>query len=245
MAEKNIKLVVEYEGTDYAGWQVQPEQRTVQGELERAVEKVTGQRVNVIGAGRTDAGVHALGQAASFQTTRRLLPDEIVNALSALLPPDVLVRHAEEVERDFHARRCARSRRYRYLMRLSPTALERNRCWVLPWPVRTGLMRKAAQGLLGESNFAPLSVVSDIENTQVDVREVLLTRRGPVLVFEIEANRFLRKMVRAIVGTLVEVGRGRFEADLIERVLRSDVPMPPYPMAPASGLYLVSVDYGA
>lgn len=239
-----FRLVVEYDGSGFFGWQVQPGARTVQGELEDALARVLGEPVRVSGAGRTDRGVHALGQVASFQTAAHRSEDEIRGALDAWLPPDVVVKEVAAAGADFHARHSAVSRRYRYRMCLERTALDRDRCWFLPYPVRVGRMRGGAARFLGEHDFRAFTVAAgEVENTRAIVKDVRLRRRGDSLTFEIEANRFLRKMVRAIVGTLVGVARGRFGVGIINEALSTGECDRGLPVAPARGLYLVSVTY--
>ena len=240
-----FRILLEYDGSGFFGWQVQPAVRTVQGEVERALARVLGHEVKISGAGRTDRGVHALGQVASFESSTNRPVGEIGRGLAALLPPDVLVREVVEAEAGFHARHSAVGRRYRYLMRLEPTALDRARSWVLPFRVRVTRMRMAARLLVGEHDFAAFGVaLAGCEYTRLRVTEVKLVRRGPVVAFEICGNRFLRKMVRSVVGGLVEVGRGRFDPDIIGRALAPDREVVRFPVAPARGLYLVSVAYG-
>ncbi|MCK4548388.1 MAG: tRNA pseudouridine(38-40) synthase TruA [Candidatus Eisenbacteria sp.] len=239
-----FRLLLEYDGTGFMGWQVQPCMRTVQGELEQTLARILGTRVRVTGAGRTDRGVHALGQAAGFMAATDRSAGEILSGLNACLPLDVRVRDVREVHTGFHARHSALRRRYRYLMRLEPTAIDRDRCWVLRHAVKVGRMRKAVVGLLGEHDFRRFTIgASETEHTRAIIYETSLKKQGPVLRFEIEGNRFLRRMVRAIVGTLVEVGRGRFDTDVFRRALCPEGEILPFAVAPARGLYLVSVTY--
>ncbi len=239
-----FRLLVEYDGSQFMGWQVQPGMRTVQGVLEEVLARVLAEPVRISGAGRTDRGVHALGQVASFQTSSGRSEEEMQGAFSAWLPPDIVVREVSRAPEGFHARHSAVRRRYRYVLGLERTALDRDRCWFVRDPLGIGRMRKAARDLLGEHDFSEFTVArSAQENNRVMVYEAQFRRRGNRLVFEIEGNRFLRRMVRAVVGALVDVGRGRLDTDVVSLGLCSDEAMPPFAVAPAQGLYLVSVTY--
>jgi len=239
-----FRLLVEYDGSGFMGWQVQPGMRTVQGEVEKVLARSLGEPVRISGAGRTDRGVHALGQVVSFQTSSGRSEDEILGAFSAWLPPDIVVKEVSRAPDGFHARHSAVRRRYRYVLRLDRTALDRDRSWAVPGSLRVGRMRKAAGDLVGEHDFSQFTVaLSEQEHTRATVYEAGFRRHGEILDFEIEGNRFLRRMVRALVGALVEVGRGRLDPDIISLVLLSGEKMPPYMNAPAQGLFLVSVTY--
>src|SRR5512136_739103 len=241
---KNYKLVLGYDGTDFRGWQRQPEARTVQGVLEEGVRKVTQKRTVVHGAGRTDAGVHALGQAAGFRGAFKLSDEVLLRALNAVLPEDVRIFSLAEAPPDFHARRSARSKLYRYRIVLAPQPSPLDRRYVLHWPypLRLGKMREAARIFARTADFTAFSSNRD----RSPVRTVTcseLRRTGGEIVYTIEASGFLRYMVRTIVGTLLEVGRGRMEPNEVEELFRSKDRSRAGATAAAKGLTLIRVDY--
>jgi len=236
------KLVLEYDGTDFAGWQVQPRERTVQGELKRALEVVLREEVRVTGAGRTDAGVHALGQVASV-TCAGDVPAAL-RSVNAVLPDDVVVREASAAAESFDARRSALRRHYRYVLHRGPTALERRFCLALdrfPDPAR---MNEGAAWLVGRRDFGSFaSGVEPGEGTECVVERAAVRKRGDFLDFEVTANRFLRKMVRTMMGTLLEVGWGQRPPAWIDDVVASRDRRAAGPVVPPTGLFLVAVDY--
>jgi tRNA pseudouridine38-40 synthase len=238
------KLILSYDGTDFCGWQKQPEDRTVQGVLEEALEKITGRRVAVAGAGRTDAGVHAQGQVASFKAGLKLNKNELQRALNAVLPGDVRVLSLCKATSDFNARIRARSKVYRYRIinarPISPFLVR----YVLHWPgpLDTTKMSAAARLFVREGDFTAFSSNRLLR----PVRRVLrseIRKKGNEIVYTIEANGFLRYMVRTIVGTLLEVGRGRMKPEQIEEIFRQNKRSLAGPTAPARGLCLVRVIY--
>ncbi|HEY1455944.1 MAG TPA: tRNA pseudouridine(38-40) synthase TruA, partial [Candidatus Dormibacteraeota bacterium] len=236
----------EYDGKDFAGWQQQAHGRTVEAELKRALREITGQDLKVYGAGRTDAGAHAEGQVASFQTDGRITPSKLVAALNAKLPGDVAVLSAERVPDDFHARYSARWRRYRYryLDRPARAALDRDRCWHVRGPLDGVSMSKAAESLIGKHDWTSFCSVSEPASSRVrEVRSANVTRRGGYLELELVGEGFLRGMVRGVAGALAEVGRGRQDPAWVGEVLRArDRRLAPR-TAPAAGLTLVEVIY--
>jgi tRNA pseudouridine38-40 synthase len=241
---KNYRIVVGYDGTDFRGWQRQPDGRTVQGVLEEAVRKITGKKVAVHGAGRTDAGVHALAQVASFRGAFKLTDAVLLRALNAVLPDDVRIFSLEEAPAAFHARKSARSKVYRYRIVLAPQASPLDRRYVLHWPypLRVGAMRRAARLFARTADFTAFS--SNRDRTPVrTVTRSELRRSGDEIVYTIEAQGFLRYMVRTIVGTLLEVGRGRLRPEQVEDIFRSGDRSLAGATAAAKGLTLVRVDY--
>jgi len=241
---KNYKLVVGYDGTDFRGWQRQPDGRTVQGVLEEAVFKVTRKRTVVHGAGRTDAGVHALGQVASIRGSFKLTDEVLFRALNAVLPADVRVFSLEEAPPGFHARRSARSKLYRYRIVHAPQASPLDRRYVLHWPypLKRGAMREAARLFVRTADFTAFSSNRDRSPMRTVTRSEL-RRSGDEIVYTVEAQGFLRYMVRTIVGTLLEVGRGRIRPADIEAIFGNRDRSLAGPTAPARGLTLVRVDY--
>lgn len=236
------KIVLEYDGTDFAGWQIQPDARTVQGELARALATVLREPVRVTGAGRTDAGVHALGQVASFRAEADVASS--LRSINAVLPDDVVVREARVVNARFHARRDAVRRHYRYRMHPGPVALERRTCLVVrPWP-DVGAMREAARHLPGRRDFASFaSSPEPDESTDCLLERVDIIEEDSFLNVEVTANRFLRKMVRTLVGTLLEVGWGNRPPEWIPEVIAARDRRVAGPVIAPQGLFLVRVDY--
>jgi len=241
---KNYRIVLGYDGTDFKGWQRQPEARTVQGVLEAALQKVTGKRTVVHGAGRTDAGVHALGQAASFRGVFKLSDEVLLRALNAVLPADVRVFSLEEAPPEFHARKSARSKLYRYRIVRAPQPSPLDRRYVLHWPypLRTGKMRQAARLFARTADFTAFSSNRDRFPVRTVTRSELRISGGEI-VYTIEASGFLRYMVRTIVGTLLEVGRGRLQPEDLDGIFRHKDRSLAGPTAAARGLTLVRIDY--
>jgi tRNA pseudouridine38-40 synthase len=241
-----FKLTLEYDGSDYHGWQVQPGLPTIQAALEAVIAQVSQQHANVIGASRTDAGVHALGQVAGFTTTATLSAPEWLRALNGLLPPDIAVRTVEATPDHFHARFHAKSKLYRYriIMRSHRSALERHRAWQTPYPLDAELMRTASTSLAGRHDFSSFQgSPTDTDNPVCNVARVECLQSLDELAIEIEADRFVKQMVRNIVGTLVEVGRGKLQAGVVTEIIAARDRTKAGPTAPPQGLYLVHVDY--
>jgi tRNA pseudouridine38-40 synthase len=242
----NTKVVLEYDGTNFAGWQQQARGRTVEAELKQALRSIVGQDVTVYGAGRTDAGAHAEGQVANFQTDGRIAPRRLMAALNARLPEDIAVLSAEEVDGDFHARYSAKWRRYRYryLDRPARPAIERGRCWYVRGPLDVDAMSRAAKALTGKHDWTSFCSASEPAGGRVrEMRSATLSRRGQFVELELVAEGFLRGMVRSIAGGLAEVGRGRRPARWVGEVLRArDRRLAPR-TAPAGGLTLMEVIY--
>ena len=244
-----FRITLAYDGTDFLGWQVQDEGRTVQGVLEAALARLShGAPVRVAGAGRTDAGVHALGQVASFDLPREMAPADLARALNGLLPEDARVVDTQRAAPAFHARKSALSKLYRYEMDTGPVRLPTRRRfagWV-PERLDQGAVREASEVFLGRQDFASLG--SSGGDTQTTVRTVTRSEvrfDGGTLVYEVEADGFLRRMVRSMIGGLVAAGRGRASADDLRRWLAAaDRRTWPAPVEPC-GLTLVRVDYPA
>jgi tRNA pseudouridine38-40 synthase len=251
-ANRNIRLDLAYEGTRYYGFGLQPNRRTVQEVLEEALARsLGGEQVRVTAAGRTDAGVHASGQVVSFTTRGRLAGSELLRAANAHLPEDVIVHGAAEAPPDFDARRSALRRHYRYLIWNArvPDIWWRRWAWHLTGRLDQAQMQAAADRLLGTRDFASfLGHRSQEPAGRTTVRTIERARwwqDGPILGFEITANAFLRHMVRGIVGTLIEVGRGRLEPAQFGTILEAVDRKRAGPNAPAHGLVLTGVDYPA
>jgi tRNA pseudouridine38-40 synthase len=244
---QNFKLIIEYDGSAYHGWQRQKADRSVQGEIERAIEKMTGRPVTLFGSGRTDAGVHALGQVANFLCDTRLTGSELQKGLNSLLPDDIVIRDCAPVAAKFHARYdvTAKTYHYRILNRPLPAAVGRQYLWHIRNPLAIGPMRSAAAVLLGTHDFKSFEGAGSPRSHTVRTVIRAEFRKAPDghLFFEIEADGFLRYMVRNLVGTLVEVGRGKFGPADVEKILLSKNRDLAGPTAPARGLFLVRVRY--
>jgi tRNA pseudouridine38-40 synthase len=243
---RNIKLTIEYDGTGFSGWQRLRGRPSIQAEIERAIHAVTKEKVNVIGAGRTDAGVHALGQVASFPTEGRLAATRFPGALNAHLPPAIRVLGAEEADGAFHARYAATGRVYRYavLNRPQPSAILRHHALHVPRPLDDHAIAHALEALLGTHPFTAFRATGSGERTTVcTMHRAHVARSGDMLIFTFEADRFLRHMVRLIVGTLLKVGEGKLPLEAVAEILDAEDTARAGPRAPAHGLFLVRVTY--
>ena len=244
---KNIKIVIEYDGTDYHGWQCQANLPTVQKTIEDALRQITGENVKITGSGRTDAGVHAMGQVASFLTETQLDSENLRKALNSTLPRDISIIKAVEVPDGFHAQFSSRSKIYEYriLNRPHPPALQRNRVWHIPEKLDLGKMKKAASYLEGKHDFSVFATANiTVKTTVRTVKRVHIkkTREGIILV-EIEADGFLKRMVRMITGTLVETGRGKLSPEGFGQILAKEQKTKNVFTAPPQGLFLKKVIY--
>lgn len=243
---RNIKLTIEYDGTGYSGWQRQSRRPSVQAEIERAIRAVTKEKVDLIGAGRTDAGVHALGQVANFKTDTRIATPGIFRALNARLPEAIRIQDAEDVDDAFHARYSATGRTYRYaiLNRAAPSAILRFHAYHVPEPLDLDAVSGALPTLRGTHSFATFRGVGSGERTTVcNLRRADVARSADMVIFTFEADRFLRHMVRMIIGTLLKVGHGKLAPEAVEKILGSEDNQRAGPRAPAHGLFLVRVSY--
>jgi tRNA pseudouridine38-40 synthase len=256
------KVILEYDGTAYAGWQRQPHQRTVQEAFETALREITQTVITTVAAGRTDAGVHAIGQVVSFQSDKPLAPAEWKRALNARLPADISVRSVELVPDTFHARYSAIRKCYAYRILNQPSrpALERLRAWHLPDTLDLEAMRRAAQYLVGQHDFSSFQGhPTDVDNPVCDLKRIDIVAGpisalpdlpeepqgavGSLIRMEFEADRFLKQMVRTLVGTLVEVGQGKRRPEEMAGILAAKDRRAAGATAPAHGLYLVRVTY--
>ena len=241
-----FKVTLEYDGTDFCGFQYQVGQRSVQDDVEKAILQLTGQAVRINGAGRTDTGVHALGQVIGFQVDTRIPTERMVVALNSALPRDVAATAAVEVDELFHARFSAKSRSYAYLILNRPARSAVYDRFSCHWPHKLDVsaMRDGAQSLVGRQDF--VAWANETEEVRTTVRTVMrcgLRRAGSFILFRIEADAFLRSMVRNIVGTLLEVGGGKRPASDVARITESRDRTQAGPTAPARGLCLVRVQY--
>jgi tRNA pseudouridine38-40 synthase len=243
---RNVKLVIEYDGTNYSGWQSQKNAPTIQDTVEAALSRILNQRVRIVGSGRTDSGVHALGQVAHFKTCSPIALPSLRRGANSLLPPDILIRNAEEAEVGFHARYSATSRMYEYRIWNGPcpSVFLRRYVWWVRESLDVDVMSRCACALVGRHDFSSFQGAD--EKDVSPLREVLdarFQREGEDVRFIIQANSFLRHMVRNIVGTLVEVGRKRISLESFETIFSGRDRTKAGITAPASGLFLLRVCY--
>ena len=241
---RNIKLIIEYDGTDFCGWQRQPNVPSVQQEIERSLSQITQQDVKLTTAGRTDTGVHAVGQVANFQTASELTTDVFIRGGNALLPASIRLKSAEEVDLDFNARYSAKSRQYRYLINKKPIALGRQYSYYLQDELNVDAMNKACEHLIGEHDFEAFcqaGALLDHYRCNVKFAKWEIVNNG--LVFEIKANRFVHNMVRIIVGTCLRVGRLKIEPIEMLNILNSKDRKQAGATVPPHGLCLIKVEY--
>ncbi len=241
----NVRALIEYDGSGFLGFQKQPDCRTVQGELERVLRSLAGRDVRVVGAGRTDAGVHATGQVVNFRPGPDLPLERLRAALDRSLPPDIAVRSIEQAQDAFHARYDAKWRTYEYTVRdAGPRrALEWRFVWHLPLPLDAGAMEAAARALKGTHHFGAFGTPERGRSALREMRGVEVVRHGETVRIRLTANAFLRHMARGIVGALVQVGLGRASPQDVADALRTGANAPLFPVAPPQGLCLVEVEY--
>jgi tRNA pseudouridine38-40 synthase len=258
---RNIKLVIEYDGTKFAGWQTQRKtpacrqagqvtrrksQVTIQETIENALQGILQKKVKVIASGRTDAGVHALGQVANFKTDTKIPALNLKRALNSYLPADIVIKSAEDEGPDFHSRFDAKSKKYRYdiLNRAYPPALLKNRVYFYYYPLDIELMQKASRSLLGRHDFKAFQASGrPVEDAVRTIKKIRISRKNDLISIEIEADGFLYNMVRNIVGTLIEIGRGKFPSGSLKKIMWSKNRSLAGPTVPACGLYLSEVKY--
>ena len=249
---RNLKLIVSYDGSDFRGWQVQPDGVTVQGTLASAIGRITGEKVLPQGSGRTDAGVHALAQVATFVTESAVPTENFAKALNDILPATVRVLEVSEAAGDFHARHSARGKTYRYRIyreAICPPFLARY-VWHYPYPLDERAMELAAELVVGEHDFTSFAAVDPERGSDDEVaskvRRIFSSgweRRGEELVYTVRGSGFLHHMVRNLVGTFILVGKGSLGVQELTGVLEARSRSAAGATAPASGLYLVSVEY--
>ncbi|MDO8536561.1 MAG: tRNA pseudouridine(38-40) synthase TruA [Candidatus Omnitrophota bacterium] len=243
---RNIKLVIRYDGTRYSGWQLQKNAGSVQGAIESALKIITGRKVKLKGAGRTDSGVHAVAQVANFKTYSKLTPEKIKDALNNYLPEDILIMSAESVPLKFDSQRSARSKHYRYTVTTARFAdpFIRHFAARFSYPLNIRSMRRAAKALTGRRNFKAFqSAGSDETNTVRTIKKIKIEKRAELVYIDVWADGFLYNMVRIIVGTLLEIGRGKMNEKSIKEILFKRERRSAGPTAPAKGLCLMSVEY--
>jgi tRNA pseudouridine38-40 synthase len=247
---RNLKLVLSYDGTEFSGWQVQPGAATVQGALALAIGRVTGENIQPQGSGRTDAGVHALGQVASFDTQSPIPPENLVVALNDILPGAIRVLEATEVPGEFHARKSARGKTYRYRMYRGAicSPFIARYVWHYPYPLDEDQMQEVAGMIVGEHEFTSFAAVDPERGREEmsNVRQIFSSsweRQSDEFVYTVRGNGFLHHMVRNLVGTFVLAGKGALRAPDLTRILEARSRSAAGATAPASGLCLVNVEY--
>ncbi len=245
---KRVMLTVAYDGTAYHGWQIQPNGETVEGVLNRCLSALLGEKIEVTGASRTDAGVHAMGNVAVFDTGSPIPADKISYALNRSLPEDIRIQKSQEVDRDFHPRHCPSRKTYEYRIYCAPFPMPMKRfySYFTYVPLDVGLMSQGAQYLTGTHDFKSFcSVQTQAETTvrQIDSIEVLESKTGGDIVIRVTGRGFLYNMVRIIAGTLMEVGRGHIPPEEVERILAAKDRQAAGPTAPACGLTLIKIAY--
>ena len=244
---RNIKLVIEYDGKEFNGWQKQPTKLNIQGEIERAIKQITGEEVDLTASGRTDAGVHALGQVANFKTNSNIPIEKIPIALNSNLKKSIIIKSAEEVEERFHSRLNCKRKTYRYIINNSKygTAIYRNLETHIPMKLDIQKMQKAVKYFEGEHDFKAFkaSGTSSKSSVRTIYKAEVIDVGNERIYIELTGNGFLYNMVRIISGTLVEVGLGKIEPNEIKTIIQSKKRENAGKTLPPQGLYLVSVEY--
>ena len=243
---KRIKLTVAYDGTNYCGWQIQPNGITIEEVINKALTKLTGEQIQVIGASRTDSGVHAMGNVAVFDTETTIPAEKIAIALNQRLPDDIVIIRSEEVEPDFHPRYCDCSKTYEYhiINTRIPIPTKRLTNYFVSYVLDIEKMRQAASYLVGEHDFVSFcNIRTDVENTVRTITELDILTNGDEITIRITGNGFLYNMVRIIVGTLIRVGRGFYEPEKVKEILEAKDRKAAGVTAPANGLMLMEIRY--
>jgi tRNA pseudouridine38-40 synthase len=241
---RNIRLDIEYDGTDFCGWQKQPKVRTVEGEIIQALLMLLGSEPEMIAAGRTDSGVHALGQVANFSCISSMPVEDIMNGANALLPPDVRITGSHEVPLAFNARFDATKRSYRYELARRPTSVWRKHKWFVKYSLDVEAMNRAISSVVGQHDFTAFTTKDEDRSPMIRMSAAsVIGNESGGLDMNFSADRFLRRMVRMLTGTLIEVGRGKLEPDEFCDILSTRDRERAGPCAPPHGLYLVRVEY--
>lgn len=243
---RNIKIIIEYDGKDFNGWQKQPKKLNIQGEIERAIEEITGEKVDLIASGRTDAGVHALAQVANFKIEKDIPIEKIPYALNSKLKKSIRVKSAEEVDEKFHSRYTCKRKTYRYVINNSVqgTAIYRNLQYHFPEKLDEEKMNKGIKYLIGEHDFKSFKASGTSSKSSVrTIYDAKVTREGEIVTIEFTGNGFLYNMVRIISGTLVDVGIGKIKPEEVKEILEAKDRLKAGRTLPPTGLYLVDVKY--
>lgn len=243
---KRIKLTIAYDGTNYCGWQIQPNGITIEEVLNNTLSKILKEEIIIIGASRTDSGVHALGNVAVFDTQTTIPPDRIAYALNRRLPEDIVIVKSEEVNADFHPRYCNSRKTYQYNIINTHTIIPTKRLtnYFVSYKLDIEKMRQAAAYLVGEHDFISFcNIRTDVKDTVRTITEFTITQAGDEIQIVISGNGFLYNMVRIIIGTLIRVGRGFYEPEKIQDILEAKDRKAAGATAPAHGLTLVEIEY--
>ena len=243
---RNLKLTIAYDGTNFHGWQIQPELRTIQGELQAAFCKLFNHEVNITGSGRTDAGVHAHGQVANVETVRTMDTDAVLRGANALLPVEIRILSVEEVSLEFHARRSARSKTYEYHVWRNPivSPFQSRYVYAFRYPLDEDAVDRGSRYLLGTHDFTSFcSAATEIEDRTRTIFETSWDRSENAWVFRIRGNGFLQYMVRTIAGTLLDIGQGRRTPEQVTELFEARDRRLAGPTLPAHGLHLIEVEY--
>lgn len=243
---RNIKLVIEYDGKEFNGWQKQPNKLNIQGTIERAIEEITNEKCELIGSGRTDAGVHALGQVANFKTNSEIPIQKIAIAINSKIKKAIVIQKAEEVEEKFHSRYNCKQKTYRYIINNSTqgTAIYRNLEYHIATPLLVDKMQEAVKYFEGEHDFKGFKASGTSSKSSIrSIYKAVVKKEGDRVIIELTGNGFLYNMVRIIAGTLVEVGLGKIEPKQIPEIIESGDRTKAGKTLPAHGLYLVKVEY--
>lgn len=243
---KNIRLTIEYDGKDFNGWQKQPNKLNIQGEIERAIEEITGEKVDLIASGRTDAGVHALAQMANFKTNSNLPVEKYPIALNTKLKKSIRIQKAEEVEEDFHSRYHCKQKTYRYVINNSEqgSSIYRNLEYFVPNKLNVEKMQEAVKYFEGEHDFKAFKASGTSSKSSVRIiYKAKIEKQGDRIIIELTGNGFLYNMVRIIAGTLVDVGLGKIGPDEIPEIIENGERSRAGKTLPPHGLYLVKVEY--
>lgn len=243
---RRIKLIVAYDGTEYSGWQIQPEAPTIEMCLDKAIHELTGENVHVTGASRTDAGVHAYGNVAVFDTESTIPGDRFTFALNRFLPDSIVIQDSWEVSSDFHPRHCNTRKTYEYriLNTAVPLPQKRNFTWHVTGSIDIEKMKEAAAYIVGEHDFKSFCCVrTQAESTVRTIYSLEVMQEGSEIIIRIKGNGFLYNMVRIIAGTLVEVGLGKIKPEEITGIIESKDRQKAGKTLPPYGLYLVEVNY--
>ena len=243
---KNIRLTIEYDGKDFNGWQKQPNKLNIQGEIERAIEEITGEKVDLIASGRTDAGVHALAQMANFKTNSNLPVEKYPIALNTKLKKSIRIQKAEEVEEDFHSRYHCKQKTYRYVINNSDqgSSIYRNLEYFVPNRLNVEKMQEAVKYFEGEHDFKAFKASGTSSKSSVrTIYKAKVEKQGDRIIIELTGNGFLYNMVRIIAGTLLDVGLEKIEPDEISEIIEKGERARAGKTLPPQGLYLVKVEY--
>jgi tRNA pseudouridine38-40 synthase len=243
-SERRLKLLIEYDGTDFVGWQIQKTGRSVQETIQAAFKQFTGQPAIVVGSGRTDSGVHARGQVAHAVIKTDYPCEKIYEALNGILPDDIAILEVGDTDDTFHARYSALQRRYSYTISTAPCAIDRKVAWYVRYRLNMDVMNECSSSIIGVHDFRAFTKTeAEVDNFQCTVTRAEWNSRGNKFIFRIDANRFLHNMVRAMVGSMVDVGRGYVPVEWFLRALETGSRKDAGPTAPPVGLVLEEVLY--